>query len=261
MRVMLTAAPLDLAGKVALVTGASRGIGRATAQLLAARGATLAVHYQSRREAAEETLALLAGTGHASFAADLAREDEVAALVPAVVTRLSGVDILINNAAIYEAHPPATASAEQWRAAWRRTLAIDLLAPAHLCHAAVATMRQRGGGRIVNVSSRGAFRGEPDAPAYGAAKAGLNAMSQSLARALAPHGIFVFVVAPGWVETDMAEPYLAGPGGDEIRAQSPLGRAARPEEIAMTIAFLAGPGTDYLTGCIVDANGASYLRS
>ena len=258
---MLTEAPLDLAGKVALVTGASRGIGRATAQLLAARGATLAVHYQTRREAAEETLALLAGAGHASFAADLARDDEVVALVPAVVARLGGVDILVNNAAIYEPHPPVTATAEEWRVAWRRTLAVDLLAPADLCHAAVPVMRARGGGRIVNVSSRGAFRGEPDAPAYGAAKAGLNAMSQSLARALAPHGIFVFVVAPGWVETDMAAPYLAGPGGDEIRAQSPLGRAARPEEIASTIAFLAGPGTDYLTGCIVDANGASYLRS
>ena len=252
---------MELDGKVALVTGASRGLGRAIACGLAARGATIAVHFQNRREAAEQTVAMLPRGAHACFAADLEHEDEVDALVPAVVERLGGVDVLVNNAGIYEPHPPATCTAEQWSEGWRRTLAVNLLAPAHLCFAAAAVMRERGGGRIVNVSSRGAFRGEPDAPAYGAAKGGLNALSGSLARALAPHGIFVFVVAPGWVETDMAAPYLGGPGGDEIRAQSPLGRAARPEEIAQAVTFLAGPGTDYLTGCILDANGASYLRS
>jgi 3-oxoacyl-[acyl-carrier protein] reductase len=254
------AGPLDLGGQVALVTGASRGIGRAVAQLLAARGAAVAVHYQRRRDAAEATLASLAGSGHSLLAADLEREDEVAGLVPAVLARTGRLDVLVNNAAIYEAHPPLATTPEQWRAAWARTLAVDLLAPAHLCHAAASAMRAQGGGRIVNVSSRGAYRGEPDAPAYGAAKAALGALSGSLARALAPHGIYVFVVAPGWVETDMAEPYLSGSGGDEIRAQSPLGRAATAEEIARVVAFLAGPGNDYLTGCVIDANGASYLR-
>jgi NAD(P)-dependent dehydrogenase (short-subunit alcohol dehydrogenase family) len=122
-------------------------------------------------------------------------------------------------------------------------------------------MKERGGGKIVNVSSRGAFRGEPDAPAYGASKAGLNAMSQSLAKALAPHNIFVYVVAPGFVETDMAAPALSGPKGNAIRQQSPLGRVALPEEVAQAVTFLASEGTDYLTGCIVDINGASYLRS
>jgi 3-oxoacyl-[acyl-carrier protein] reductase len=122
-------------------------------------------------------------------------------------------------------------------------------------------MVRRGGGRIVNISSRGAFRGEPRMPAYGASKAGLNALSQSLAKALAPRNVFVYVVAPGWVETEKASPALNGPEGDAIRSDSPLGRVARPEEVAYTVLFLASKGAEYLTGAIVDVNGASYLRS
>ena len=120
---------------------------------------------------------------------------------------------------------------------------------------------ESGGGRVVNVSSRGAFRGEPKTPAYGASKAGLNAMSQSLAQALAPHGVFFYVVAPGFVETDMADSLLRGPEGEGIRSQSPLGRVATPEEVARTVAFLATEAPDFMTGAIVDVNGASYLRS
>jgi NAD(P)-dependent dehydrogenase (short-subunit alcohol dehydrogenase family) len=122
-------------------------------------------------------------------------------------------------------------------------------------------MIHQGGGRIVNVSSRGAFRGEPDSPAYGASKAGLNAMSQSLAKYLAPHNIYVMVVAPGWVDTDMATDSLKGPGGQEIRAQSPLGRVATADEVAYTVLFLASEGAEFLTGAVVDVNGASYLRT
>jgi hypothetical protein len=114
---------------------------------------------------------------------------------------------------------------------------------------------------LVTGSSRGAFRGEPESPAYGASKAGLNAMSQSMAQALAPHGVFFYAVAPGFVETDMANPLLRGPMGDAIRSQSPLGRVAAPEEVARTVAFLASEAPDFMTGAIVDVNGASYLRS
>jgi NAD(P)-dependent dehydrogenase (short-subunit alcohol dehydrogenase family) len=138
---------------------------------------------------------------------------------------------------------------------------VNLFGPANLCYWAAQHMIEQGGGRIVNVSSRGAFRGEPDAPAYGASKAGLNAMSQSLAKALAPHGVFVCVVAPGFVETDMASSSLEGPEGDSIRAQSPLNRVARADEVARAVLFLSSEGTEFLTGCIVDVNGASYLRS
>ena len=113
----------------------------------------------------------------------------------------------------------------------------------------------------MNISSRGAFRGEPDAPAYGASKAALNSMSQSLAQALAPHNIFVSVVAPGWVDTDMAAESLAGPEGDQIRCESPLNRVASADEVAHAVLFLASEGADFVTGSILDVNGASYLRS
>ena len=122
-------------------------------------------------------------------------------------------------------------------------------------------MIKQGGGRIVNVGSRGAFRGEPKAPAYGASKAGLHAMSQSLAQYLAPHNIFVGVVAPGFVQTDMAAGILASPEGEGIRNQSPLNRVAQPDEVARAAMFLAAEGTEFLTGAIIDVNGASYLRS
>ena len=122
-------------------------------------------------------------------------------------------------------------------------------------------MKRGGGGRIVNISSRGAFRGEPDQPAYGASKAGLNALSQSLAQKLAPHGIFIGVVAPGFTETEMVADLLASPKGDVIRAQSPLARIARPREVAYAVLFLASEGAEFSTGTIIDVNGASYLRS
>ena len=126
-------------------------------------------------------------------------------------------------------------------------------------HQVVPHMIEGGGGRIINISSRGAFRGEPAAPAYGASKAALNSLSQSLAVALAKHGIQVYGVAPGYVATDMISDLL-GEHGEEIIAQSPLNRVARPEEVAATVAWLAAPEAEFLTGAIVDINGASYLR-
>ena len=173
----------------------------------------------------------------------------------------AGLDAVVNNAGVFSGHPPATTSYDAWQSAWQQTLAINLVGPANVCWAAAQHMQKNGGGRIVNVSSRGAFRGEPEAPAYGASKAGLNALTQSLAIALAPHAIYVAAVAPGFVETDMATASLKGEGGDAIRAQSPLGRVARPEEVAAAVLFLASTGAEFSTGAIVDVNGASYLRS
>ncbi len=252
---------MDFNGKNALVTGASRGIGRAVAEQLAACGARVAVHFHANRAAADATCASLPGGGHQVFQADVGDSAACIRLVEDVVEHLGALDILVNNAGIYQKHAPLTVDFATWADAWDRTLATNLLGPAHLMFAAARHMAGRGGGRIVNVSSRGAFRGEPDAPAYGASKAGLNATSQSLALALAPHGIFVGVVAPGWVDTDMAADHLRGAAGDEVRAQSPLNRVAEPAEIARAVAFLASDGVEFLTGCIVDANGASYLRT
>lgn len=248
-------------GKVVLVTGASRGIGRAAARLFANSGARVVVHYRQDSDAAAETLASLGGDGHCTIAADVADPDQVASLVDETTRRMGGLDVVVNNAGIGQHHIVADIGYTDWQAAWQRILSTNLLGPANLSFCAAKYMMNHGGGRIVNVSSRGAFRGEPKQPAYGASKAGLNAMGQSLAQALAPYGIFVFTVAPGFVQTDLAAARLAGPDGDAIRAQSPLNRVARPEEVARAVVLLATEAPDFMTGCIVDVNGASYLRS
>ena len=244
-----------------LVTGASRGIGRAVAQAFAKEGARVAVHYGRDRQAAEETVASLVGGAHCVVEADLGDCDAAASLVDDTVEKLGGIDVLVNNAGIWEEHRIADVTFERWLDVWKRTLAVNLFGPASVTFHAVRQMIARGGGNIVNVSSRGAFRGEPDGPAYAASKAGRNAMSQSLAIALAPHNISVTAVAPGFVETDMAAEFLAGPDGESIREQSPFRRVAKPEEVAHAVLFLASDRSLFLSGGIVDINGASYLRS
>lgn len=244
-----------------LVSGASRGIGRATALMFAEAGAQVIIHYHQNQPAAQETIDQLCGEGHIAVQADLLNAASIQEMVDEVVMEFGQVDVLVNNAGIFEDHLITHDSYEQWQAAWKRTVGVNLIGPANLSFCVVQQMRQQEGGRIVNVSSRGAFRGEPDAPAYGASKAGLNAMGQSLAKALASLNIYVHTVAPGFVETDMAQEVLSGPMGDFLRNESPLQRVARPEEVARTILFLASPGTEFLTGAIVDINGASYLRT
>jgi 3-oxoacyl-[acyl-carrier protein] reductase len=174
---------------------------------------------------------------------------------------LGGLDVLVNNAGVFTPHPITDVSYEQWQAAWQDTLGVNLIGAANATWCAVRHMIGNGGGRIVNVSSRGAFRGEPGQPAYGASKAGLNAFGQSLALALAPQGIAVATVAPGFVDTDMAAGHLDGARGDEIRAQSPFDRVATAEEIAAAVLYLASPEAEWASGAILDLNGASYLRS
>jgi 3-oxoacyl-[acyl-carrier protein] reductase len=251
---------MNFDGQLVLVTGGSRGIGRAVAEAFAARGATVVVQFRADRRAADETLAALDGDGHLALPADLADPEQARSLVERVV-ELGRVDVLVNNAGIYERHPILETSYEDWQRVWRRTLDVNLVGPANLLHAVVPHMVAAGGGRIVNISSRGAFRGEPDHPAYGASKAGLNSLGQSMALALGRHGIYVTTVAPGFVETDMAAPFLEGPEGEAIRAQSPLNRAATAQEVAKVVVFLATPGAESTTGAIVDVNGASYLRT
>ena len=181
-------------------------------------------------------------------------------MVDEAATALGGLDILVNNAGMYVEHRIAEVTYQDWQDAWRETLAVNLVGTANVTYCAVRHMLERGGGHVVNVSSRGAFRGEPDHPAYGASKAAMNSMGQSLAVALAPHGITVATVAPGYVETDMAQPYLAV-HGEEIRAQSPFGRLPQSEDVAAAVVFLASPEARFSSGAILDVNGASYLRT
>jgi len=252
---------MNFDNKIALITGAAQGIGRAIAAQFAEQGARVIIHYRGNREEAEKTLASLGGDGHTIIQADITNADEARAMVETTVRDFGRLDILVNNAAIFELHPIAAISYEDWQRAWQNTINTNLIGTANVSFCAAQQMIKQGGGRIVNVSSRGAFRGEPDAPAYGASKAGLNAMSQSLAQALAPHNVFVYVVAPGFVDTERVAWKVHGAEGDAIRNQSPMKRVARPDEVARTVLFLASEGTDFLTGCIVDVNGASYLRS
>jgi 3-oxoacyl-[acyl-carrier protein] reductase len=249
---------MTLKDRHALVTGASRGIGRAIAEAFAQSGARVAVHYHTNEKAARETFAALPGGPHLLVRADLADPDAVRIMTESVVADFGTIEILVNNAGIYELYPITNPGYDAWRAAWQRTVDLNLTGAVHTSFCVVQHMIRNGGGRIINISSRGAFRGEPQAPAYGASKAALNAFGQSLAVALGPHNISVFTVAPGWVETDLAAPFLADA---HVLQQSPLRRAARPEEIARTVLFLAVDETGYLTGSIIDANGASYLRS
>ncbi|HEX5189300.1 MAG TPA: SDR family oxidoreductase [Streptosporangiaceae bacterium] len=248
-----------MSGRAVLITGGSRGIGRAIAAEFAAAGDRVAVHHRDSAGLADRLVADLSGSGHAVVQADLADPDAVRAMVDRAASVLGGLDVLVNNAGVFTPHPITDVSYEQWQDQWRATLAVNLIGAANAAWCAVQHMKGRGG-RIINVSSRGAYRGEPHSPAYGASKAGLNSLGQSLARALAPHGIAVMSVAPGFVATDMTNEHLKPPRGDEIRAQSPFGRVAEPEEIAAAVVYLASPKAEWASGAVLDLNGASYLR-
>ncbi|HEX8204898.1 MAG TPA: SDR family oxidoreductase [Solirubrobacteraceae bacterium] len=244
--------------RAVLITGASRGIGAAAARAFAASGDRVAVHYVRSRDKAEAVAEGLPGEGHVVVGAHLADPQAVETMVEEAAAGLGGLDVLVNNAGVYLAHPVLDTSYDEWQAAWRETLDVNLVGVANTVWCALHHMER--GGRIVNVGSRGAFRGEPEHTAYGAAKAGLTSFGQSLARELGPRGIAVTTVAPGFVETDMAAEYLAGPEGAAIVAQSPLGRVATPEEVAAAIHFLASPEAEMSSGTVLDVNGASYLR-
>ncbi|MBN8809496.1 MAG: SDR family oxidoreductase [Sphingomonas sp.] len=228
-----------------LLTGSSRGIGAATAATLSA--------------APDVTLV---GHGTASgIAADFADPAGPRTLWDAALAKLGHIDVLINNAGVFEANPIDHAD-DAWVAAWERTMRINLTASAELCRFAIRHWQEREApGRIVNVASRAAYRG--DSPAhwhYAASKAGMVAMTKSIARGYASHGILAFAVCPGFTMTGMAEDYLASRGGDKLLADIPLGRVADPGEVADAIAFFALHAPPSATGAVLDVNGASYVR-
>ena len=245
-----------------LITGGSRGIGRAVALRFARAGDRVAIQHRDSASLASELITSLPGTGHVVVQADLADPDAVLAMVDGAVAKLGGgrLDVLVNNAGVFTAHPITEVSYDDWQREWQTTIGVNLIGAANVTWCAVRHMTERGG-RIINVSSRGAFRGEPEGPAYGASKAGLNSFGQSLAIALAPYRIAVATVAPGFVATDMTNTHLKPPRGDEIRAQSPFGRVAEPDEIAAAVLYLASPEAEWASGAVLDLNGASYLRT
>lgn len=251
---------MNFQNKTVLITGGSRGIGKACALAFAKRGARIGINYRSDDKTANETLAEIGNEKHRLFKADISNEEKVEELIADFVEEFGSIDILVNNAGIAHLHDIEKVTYSEWKDSWKKIIDTNLLATANLCFCAAKAMMNSGGGRIINVSSRGAFRGEPNMPAYGASKAAVNSLSQSLAKALAKHKIYIGVVAPGFTETEMATATLTESEKDSLLKESPFGRMATPEEVAYSIVFLASEGAEYSTGAILDVNGASYLR-
>lgn len=245
--------------KYALITGASRGIGRATAIELSEHGYTVAVHYFENKDEAKNTLSLLKGKGHFICQADLSVDTDVKRLFQMLDEEFERLDRVVNNAGV-AIHHKLDLEVDEWFAVFQKNIDINLHGAALVCHYALKRMINEKNGIIVNVSSRGAFRGEPDMPGYGASKAGLNSLTQSLAKAAGEHGVSVVAVAPGFVETDMSKQLLDDSERESVKAQSPLNRIAQPEEVAKLIEFLCRSESKHLSGAIVDINGASYFR-
>ncbi|HEV3268021.1 MAG TPA: SDR family oxidoreductase [Acidimicrobiales bacterium] len=246
--------------RTVLVTGGSRGIGAAIAREFAGAGDRVAIHYVSSEADAEGVRTSLSGDGHVIAQADLRDPEAIRQMVEHVAHEFETIDVLINNAGIFIEHPIESTTYEDWQSAWEQTLGVNLIGAANVTWCALQHMPKDTTSRIVNIGSRGAFRGEPANPAYGASKAAIVAFGQSIAKALAPMRIGVTTLAPGFVETEMAWGHLQGPEGDGIRAQSPFNRVARPEELAKAVYFLASADSEWASGAVLDFNGASYLR-
>lgn len=242
-----------------LITGASGGIGAAIAEKMAAAGAMVGIHYHRSEEQARQLLERLPGTGHRLLQADLSLPKGASLLFQSFIDHFGKIDGLVNNAGLVQAHHPLERDAAYWDATWQKILQINLHAPAQLSRRALPYMKERGNGWIINIGSRGAYRGEPNMPAYAASKAGLHALGQSLAKALAPD-IAVYALAPGFVDTKMATEALSAAELAETKANLPMGRLIKPSEIAETALFLSRPEARYLTGSVIDINGASHLR-
>ena len=250
---------IDLSHTSVLVTGASRGIGAAVARALGSAGAKVALHYRDQRERAM-ALAEQIGASAEIFQADLSATGECAALWRAVVARFGRVDTLVNNAGVAISSPLDGAN-QDWLAGWETTMAVNLRAPSLLCKLAIEHFQQKGGGRIINISSRAAFRGDqPPYLAYAASKAGLVALTRSIARGFGKAGIVAFNIAPGFTRTDMAQDFLDQYGEDYVASDIALRRLTEPDDIAPFVVFLASGLGDHATGCTIDVNAASYVH-
>jgi 3-oxoacyl-[acyl-carrier protein] reductase len=248
---------IRLEGKSALVTGASRGIGQACAEILARAGARVAINYRVERARAEELARRIVDGGAEAFAlgADVASHDEAEMMVDETVDRFGSLDILVNNAGIWRGSPVEEISDGEWN----RMLGANLTGTFNMIRAAVPYMKKRGGGRIVNISSTAGQRGEAGHSHYAATKGAVIALTKSLASELAGSGVLTNCVAPGWVETDMTREALAGRERDAILGGIPLGRAARPEEIAGAVLFLVSELATFVNGEVLNVNGGAVL--
>ncbi len=251
---------INLSGLNILVTGASRGIGKAVATKLAEAGATIAIHYNKNvREA--ENLAHILGNESKAFQADLSQPDEAAKLFDRVALEMGSIEILINNAGIAVA-ASIQGPDDVWQKSWDDTMMVNLTSPAVLCKKAVEYfLKKNAAGRIINISSRAAFRGDQaEYLAYAASKAGLVSITKSIARAYGKDGIKAFVIAPGFVRTDMAKEFMDQYGEEHAKGDVALERLTEPKDLAPLITFIASGMADHSTGSTFDINAGSYMH-
>ena len=256
---MTSKVTIDLSGKVILITGASRGIGRETAVRMAQAGALLGLNYNSGEAEAKALVDEVGKDSAIAVRADMSSPDQVKAMVDATVARFGRLDILVNNAAIFALNPFDGDSYEEWQCGWRRTFDVNVYGAANAAFLAMQQMRKHGGGKIINVASRAAFRGETEFADYGASKAALVNFTRSIARACAKDNIVASCVAPGFIATEMARSELEAHYEDIVN-QIPLRRVGTVDDVAAVILFLASPMADYLNGVTIDINGGSWFH-
>jgi 3-oxoacyl-[acyl-carrier protein] reductase len=249
---------LELNGKVVLITGGSRGIGAETARRMAAAGGRVIINYR-RSESEADALVNEIGANATAIQADVADPAALETMINEVVSRFGAIDVLVNNAAVFEYNPFDGDDFAAWQKGWRRTFDLNVFAAANAAWLAMRAMRRSGGGKIINVASRAAWRGETEFADYGASKAALVNLTRSIARACAKDNIVASCVAPGFIETEMAKPELEK-HRDEILRQIPLGRVGSTADVAGVILFLASPMGDYLNGVTIDINGGSWFQ-
>ncbi len=248
---------IDLTGQRALVTGASRGIGRAIAESLLDSGARVVAHYRSDRAGAES---VVRGHGSVAMAADLSDPRAAADLVARAVDALGGLDLLVNNAGI-AIESSIDVPIDDWIRDWQAQMAVNLTASGVIAREAIRHFAGHGGGRIVFIGSRAAYRGDTtEYIAYAASKGGMVALSASIARGFGKQGVKSFVIAPGFTRTEMAEDFIAKYGEAYAMKDIALDRMTEPRDIAPLVVFLASGLADHCTGTSIDVNGASYVR-
>lgn len=256
---MQTNSNIDLTGKVVLITGASRGIGAECARRMAGAGALVGINYHTSEREASDMAREIGADRSMIIRADLGNPEEVQGMIDGIVERFGRIDVLVNNAARFELNPFDGTDYAAWQLIWRRTFDVNVFGAANAAYLAMRSMRRQGGGKIINIASRAAFRGEVEFADYGASKAALVNLTRSIARACARDNIVASCVAPGFVDTDMAAGEMKV-HGEEILAQIPLGRLATVTDVAAVVLFLASPMADYLNGVTIDVNGGSYLH-
>ena len=250
---------LDLSNKIALVTGASRGIGRTTAMRMAEAGARVAVNYNRSEAEANDVVREIGDDRAFAVRANVADPNDVKSMIDAVVDRCGRIDILVNNAATFDMNRFEDDDYEAWQQGWKQTFDLNVFGAANAAYLAMHSMRRNGGGKIINVSSRAAFRGETEFADYAASKAALVNLTRSIARACAKDNIVASCVTPGFILTEMAKPQLDA-HYEEIVNQIPLRRVGSVDDVASVILFLASPMADYLNGVTIDVNGGSWFH-